>query len=69
MAVHKGLETWNNKETAQDENELRSLREQIRNKEASLLLEERELQSELERRQKLQKVIETELQRVQQKEL
>ena len=61
MAVHNGLETRDNKEGAQDEDELRSLGEQIRNKETSLLLQERELQSELQRRQKLQKVIETQL--------
>ena len=49
LAVHNRLETWDNKESAQDEDKLRSLGEQIRNKEASLLLQERELQSELQR--------------------
>ena len=62
LALHNGLETLDNKESVQDKGteileletiqelhqvELRSLEEQIRNRETSLVLQERELQSEL----------------------
>ena len=79
LALHNKLAMLDNKENVQGkgtelfgletnqelhEDELRSLEEQIRNQEISWILQERELQSELQRKQELQRELETELQRV-----
>ena len=79
LALQNGLEMLDNKEKVQGKgteivgletnqelhkDELRSLEEQIRNQEISWILQERELQSELQRKQELQRELEKELWRV-----